>query len=246
MTAPFAAPTALALAALSAGASVVIEAEGVLWDGRTAHPGAPALLGRFAERAAIVSNDARHTTEAFAARLAAAGLRAPPERVLTAGSAVIAAAATRFTGQRVMLLAPRGLVAAARALGIEPAIDQVAAVVVADDTDVTWSRLAAAAAALAAGVPCLVACTEPRSADGAPGPGALVAALRAAVPDAVMESLGLPGPGLLRHAAARAGSAGGAAVLIAEAARAEAAQAAGMHLLPADHARLSLAAAIGG
>jgi ribonucleotide monophosphatase NagD (HAD superfamily) len=243
MTAPFAAPTALALAALSAGAAVVIEAEGVLWDGRTAHAGAPSLLARFAERAAIVSNDARHTTEAFAARLAAVGLRVPPERVLTAGNAVIAAAATRFTGQRVMLLAPRGLVVAARALGIEPAVDQLAAVIVADDTDVTWSRLAAASAALAAGVPCLAACTDARTVEGAPGPGALVAALRAAVPGAVIESLGLPGPGLLRHAAARAGSANGAAVLVAPSGRAEAAQAAGMHLLPADQARLALAAA---
>jgi ribonucleotide monophosphatase NagD (HAD superfamily) len=246
MTAPFAAPTALALAALSAGAAVVIEAEGALWDGSRALPGASGLLARLADRVAIVSNDARHTTDSYAARLAAAGLRVPPERVLTAGSAVIAAAATRFAGRRVMLLAPRGLVAAARALGIEPAMDQPDALVIADDTDLSHLRLCAAAAALAAGVPCLAACTAPRTADGSPGPGALVAALRAAVPDVAIESLGLPGPGILRHAAARAGAARGPAVLVADAGRAEAAQAAGMHLLPADHARLALAVATSG
>jgi ribonucleotide monophosphatase NagD (HAD superfamily) len=245
MTAPFPAPTALALAALDAGAPVVIEAEGGLWDGRTALPGAARLLARFAGRVGVVSNDARHTTEQFAARLAAASLRVPSDRIVTAGAAAISAAATRFTGQRVMLLAPRALVALALALGIEPATDGVAAVVVADDTDVTWQKLAAASAALAAGVPCVAACADACGPDGAPGPGALVAALRAAVPGAAIEALGLPKPGLLHHAVARAGAPCGSGVLIARANRAEAAQTAGMHLLPADQARMHLAAATG-
>lgn len=249
MTAPFAAPTALALAAVRSGAALVIEAEGVLWDGRAALPGGAALLRRFVDRAAIVSNDARHTTDEFAARLAAAGLRVPAQRILTAGTAVVAAAATRHAGQPVMVLAPRGLLAAARALGIDPvagtatgtAAGHVVAVVVGDDRDVTWPRLAAAAAALAGGVPGLAACADPLSADGAPGPGTLIAALKAAAPKAMIETLGLPGPALLRHAAARAGAANAPAVLIARAERAEAACAAGLHFLPAEQACASLA-----
>jgi ribonucleotide monophosphatase NagD (HAD superfamily) len=223
MTAPFPAAVQLAQAALAAGAPIVIEAEGGLWQAGRALPGAAALLARHADRAAIVSNDARHTTEQFAARLAAAGLSLPAARVLTAGGALLAAAATRFSGRRVLLLAPRALVAAAAALGVEPASDGVAAVLVADDTDLTWARLSAAGAALRRDVPCLAASRDVQAADGTPGPGAILAALAAAVPDAAVEVLGLPNPALLRHAAARAGGRG-QAVLVAAPARAAAAR----------------------
>jgi ribonucleotide monophosphatase NagD (HAD superfamily) len=245
MTAGFDAAAMLATAALAAGSPVVIEAEGALWDGQAPLPGAQPLLARLGHRAGIVSNQARETAPQYAARLAAAGLALPRERILAAGPAAVAAAATRFAGQRVLLLAPRGLLAAARALGLDAVAEAgaapPAALVLADDTDLTWARLAAAAAALAAGVPCLAASAEARGSDGAPGPGAVVAALRAAVPAATIELLGLPNPALLRHAAARAGGTG-PGVLIATASRAEAAQQAGMHLFPADQAR-ALAAA---
>lgn len=246
MTAAFAAATTLATAALAAGSPVVIEAEGGLWDGHAPLPGALALLARLGGRAGIVSNQARDTASQFAARLAVAGLVLPRERILAAGAAAIAAAATRFAGQRVMLLAPRGLLLAARALGLDAVAEATdvppAALVIADDTDLTWARLAAAARALEAGVPCLAASAEARGPDGAPGPGAVVAALRAAVPGAGIELLGLPNPALLRHAVARAGGTG-PGVLIAGPSRAEAARLAGLHLFPADQARALAAGA---
>lgn len=242
MTASFAASAALASAALAAGAPLVVEAEGGLWRDGTALPGAASLLARHAGRCAIVSNDARATAGQFAARLAGAGLPAAPGQVLTAGAALVAVAATRWPGARVLLLAPRELVAAARALGLEPASDGAAAVLLADDTELSAARLCAAAAALAAGVPCLAASAEPRGPDGAPGPGALLAALLVSVPRATIEVLGLPNTALLRHALARTGSAGADAVLVAAPHRAEAAAAAGLRFLPAERALAAFAA----
>lgn len=218
--------------AIAAGHPVVFEAEGVLTRHGRATDGAASWLARGAGRLAVVSNDAAGTAEDFSRQLATLGLAVPADRVLTAGSAAILAAATRWPGEPVLILASARLCALARSLGLEPASGANAvAVVVAADAALTWARLTEAAAALARGARLLAASADPCTAEGAPGPGAILAALAATVPGSVPDVVGLPAPCLLRQAASRAGD--GPAVLVAMAGRAAAARAAGLlHLVP--------------
>jgi len=68
---------------------VLLDAFGVLVDGRGALPGASALLGELVRRGkpyAIVSNDASRSRVSFARRFASIGLAVPGERFVTSGT----------------------------------------------------------------------------------------------------------------------------------------------------------------
>jgi HAD superfamily hydrolase (TIGR01450 family) len=68
---------------------VLLDAFGVLLDGRGVLPGASELLGELVRRGkpyAIVSNDASRSRTTFAARFAASGLAVPPDRIVSSGT----------------------------------------------------------------------------------------------------------------------------------------------------------------
>jgi len=70
-------------------AGVLLDAFGVLVDGRGVLPGAAALIAELDRRAtpyAIVTNDASRSPATCAARFAAAGIAIAPDRVVTSGS----------------------------------------------------------------------------------------------------------------------------------------------------------------
>lgn len=67
----------------------LLDAFGVLLDGRGVLPGASALLGELVRRGkpyAIVSNDASRSRTTFATRFAASGLAVPPDRIVSSGT----------------------------------------------------------------------------------------------------------------------------------------------------------------
>lgn len=68
---------------------VLLDAFGVLLDGRGVLPGAAELITELARRGtpyAIVSNDASRSRATFSARFAASGLAIPPERIVSSGT----------------------------------------------------------------------------------------------------------------------------------------------------------------
>lgn len=67
----------------------LLDAFGVLLDGRGILPGASALIGELVRRGkpyAIVSNDASRSRATFAGRFAASGLAVPADRIVSAGT----------------------------------------------------------------------------------------------------------------------------------------------------------------
>lgn len=99
------APTTIA-ALLDRHDGVLLDAFGVLIDGRGALPGAAALIGELVRRGtpyAIVSNDASRSRETFAKRFASLGLAVGRERFVTSGT-LLPAFFARHRGARTLVL----------------------------------------------------------------------------------------------------------------------------------------------
>ena len=175
---------------------VALDLDGVVWRGEELLPGAGEALvdvvGRGLDLRYVSNNSTAHR-ETVSERLAAAGLPAGPERVLTSGFACGRWLRERLPeGSRVMVVGEEGLLrelqeaglAAKHALGVAGKADAVpAAVVVGMDRSFTYRSLAAAQAAVLAGALYVATnddATFPTTDGLAPGAGAIVAAISAA------------------------------------------------------------------
>ena len=175
---------------------VALDLDGVVWRGEELLPGAGEALADVVGRGLdlrYVSNNSTAHRETVSERLAAAGLPAGPERVLTSGFACGRWLRERLPeGSRVMVVGEEGLLrelqeagfAAKHALGVAGKADAVpAAVVVGMDRSFTYRSLAAAQAAVLAGALYVATnddATFPTTDGLAPGAGAIVAAISAA------------------------------------------------------------------
>ena len=174
---------------------VALDLDGVVWRGEELLPGAGEALvdvvGRGLDLRYVSNNSTAHR-ETVSERLAAAGLPAGPERVLTSGFACGRWLRERLPeGSRVMVVGEEGLLrelqeagfAAKHALGVAGKADAVpAAVVVGMDRSFTYRSLAAAQAAVLAGALYVATnddATFPTTDGLAPGAGAIVAAINA-------------------------------------------------------------------
>lgn len=87
---------------------VLLDAYGVLVDGRGALPGAVALVAELARRGtpyAVVTNDASRSPATYVRRFAGLGMTVPPDRIVTSGSLLPGYfRARRLAGARTLVL----------------------------------------------------------------------------------------------------------------------------------------------
>lgn len=186
--------------AAAGAAGYLVDLDGTLMSGRSALPGAVELVERLAERLVIVSNDAEHTPGQLAARLRAARLPVPAERIVLAGTTALELVASEQPRSKVMLIASIALRRYARCLGLHVTHERPDAVVLARDRSFTYAKLMSAANAVRAGAR-VVICNPDRTHPGiagdvVPETGALAAALLACTGPVPHRVIGKPEPAL--------------------------------------------------
>jgi phosphoglycolate/pyridoxal phosphate phosphatase family enzyme len=173
---------------------VALDLDGVVWSGSQVFPGVREALEDTLRRGLdlrYVSNNSTAHREAVSERLAAAGLPAGPDRVLTSGSVCGTWLRTRVpAGSVVLVVGEEGLIRELREAGFAathvneaPAGAEPAAVVVGMDRTFTYRTLAAAQKAVRDGALYVATnsdVTFPTPEGLLPGAGSLVAAVSAA------------------------------------------------------------------
>jgi phosphoglycolate/pyridoxal phosphate phosphatase family enzyme len=171
---------------------VALDLDGVVWRGGQLLPGAREALMDVLDRGLdlrYVSNNSTAHREAVSERLAAAGLPAGAERVLTSGFACGRWLREHLAeGSRVMVLGEEGMLRELREAGFDArhaseGTPPPAALVVGMDRSFTYETLSAAQAAVRAGALYVATnkdATFPTAAGLVPGAGAIVAAVSAA------------------------------------------------------------------
>ena len=168
---------------------LLLDMDGVLWRGQQPLPGLQpffALLREKAIRLQLVSNNATLTPEGVQARLAALDVSVELEEVLTSSMAAASYLSRQLPpGTPIYAIGQEGLRTALQNAGlqVQERGEGARAVVVGMDYQLTWSKLAEAAYALAE-AQLFVATNPDRSLPTerglAPGNGAILAALEAA------------------------------------------------------------------
>jgi len=188
--------------------AIFADLDGCLTLGPQLMPGAAAFFARFGPRLFILSNDALATPPGVAARLAELGLPIPAERIILAGTRMIDLLAQERPAARVRLLASPALTAWAEQQDINLVQERPDIVALARDEGFSYAKLAETISQLTAGAKLWVANTDPVH-PGAGGPepdtGALLAAIRAALPGLEFRVIGKPQPDLFLEGARRAG-----------------------------------------
>jgi HAD superfamily hydrolase (TIGR01450 family) len=207
-------------ALLDSARLVLIDLDGCLAFGNRPHPAAPAFLARHDGRCAILSNNSTETPDGLARILAGHGLVVDPGRIVLAGSLTVDMLATTHAGTRVSLLASAELRAYARAVGLRLTWRQAETVVLARDTSLTYTRFRHAVASLSRGAACIVAnpdLTHPGPGQvPVPETGALLAMLRACIPDLTFTVVGKPSRLMFEAALARFGTDAASTVMIGD------------------------------
>jgi HAD superfamily hydrolase (TIGR01450 family) len=210
----------LAATRLANCTGVLADLDGCLWSDGALLPGALELARRFPGRLAVVSNNSTHTPAQLASQLRALGLDIPEAHVCLAGALAVELAARRWPGARVLVLGTRALTDLAAAAGLMPDHHSPEVILLARDLDLTFDRLQAAVRAAARGAPAVAAnpdLTHPGR-NGAVNveTGALISALRAAVPDMEVTVVGKPAPALFAAALQSLGIEARQAVMIGD------------------------------
>ncbi len=194
---------------------LLFDLDGVVYVGPHAVPGAVAAIAAASARGircCFVTNNASRTPEEVAHHLRDLGVDATAQDVVTSSQAGAGLVAERVDSGEVLGVGGRGVTEALRERGFDPvsAFDSgTVAVMQGYGADVGWRDLAEATYAIRAGLPWIATnldMTFPTPRGLAPGNGALVGAVAAAVgrrPDAVA---GKPEPALLLEAIRRTGA----------------------------------------
>ncbi|HSL12143.1 MAG TPA: HAD-IIA family hydrolase [Actinomycetota bacterium] len=193
--------------------AVLFDLDGVLYrGGRPVEHASDAVarLRHLGKRVAFVTNNSSRQPHVVAERLAAVGVAASPEEVVTSALATADLLAARGV-RRAFVVGGEGLRSALRTVGIEVVDGSVArpdTVVVGFDPDVTYAALRDASVRVARGASLIGSNPDASfpAADGEnwPGAGALIAAIETAT-GVRAEIVGKPHAPLLRAALERAG-----------------------------------------
>lgn len=176
-------------ALLSSHDRLVLDLDGVVYVGEHPVPGAVPALTRAARTAGLryVTNNASRTPDDVARHLAALGLPAEAEDVVTSSQAAARLVREQVgDGATVLAVGGPGVARALREAGLRPvssADDAPAAVVQGYGVDVGWRELTEVVLAVRAGAVWVATNTDatlPTARGHAPGNGALVAAVRTA------------------------------------------------------------------
>lgn len=195
--------------------ALLVDLDGVVQLGSKPVPGAAEALAQargVGIRVVFVTNNASRTAADVADALAAMGVDAHADEVLTSSMAAADELAGRLApGSRVLVAGGRGLREPVEAAGLVPvasADDDPVAVVQGWSPDLTWALLAEAAVAVRRGAVWVATNTDatlPSPRGPLPGNGAMVEAVAFAT-GARPETVGKPAPTLFRSAAQRAGA----------------------------------------
>jgi 4-nitrophenyl phosphatase len=203
----------------------VFDLDGCVWNGDVLNAGAADLLGRLhaaGRGLAFVSNNSRATGADLRQRLHRLGVTVA-EQVLTPLEILGEAIAERYGRSRVLVIGARET-AEAVVRGGHTLVDvsdhhDATVVVVGNDFELSYERLAAAARAAARGAPLVTPNVDPRlpmeGDDFLPGCGAIVAAVAVAA-GVTPVVVGKPEPPLFRMALARLGLAPAEAAMIGD------------------------------
>jgi 4-nitrophenyl phosphatase len=187
----------------------VIDLDGVLWRGEEPVPGAGEAVARLraaGERVVFVTNNSSATVATYVAKLAAVGVPAGPDDLLTSAQA---AAGLLAPGSTALVCAGPGVVEALEARGVQPVHEGDAdAVVVGWHRQFDFDRLTAAFLAVRHGARFVATNDDPTypTPEGeVPGGGAIVAAVATAT-GARPEIAGKPFPAMVALVRARIGT----------------------------------------
>lgn len=171
--------------------AAILDLDGVVYVGDTAVDGVAQVLATARQRdvtIAFVTNNASRTPESIAAALTGLGVQAEPDDVVTSAQAAARAVADRVPpGSPVLVIGAEGLLSAVRQTGLVPVDSSDAdpvAVVQGFGPDVGWQQLTEGAVAIRQGAIWVASNTDltlPTARGPAPGNGAFVNALAAAV-----------------------------------------------------------------
>ncbi len=170
--------------------AILLDLDGVIYRGARAIPHAAATLAtmqKLGKRIAFVTNNASRTPHAVAAHLAALGIPARSDDVVTSAQAAAHLVADLVpAASAVLVIGGVGLETALEERGLRPVrslADSPAAVVQGYAPEVNWRQLAEGSYAIQRGLPWVASnadMTIPTDRGTAPGNGAFVAAVRAA------------------------------------------------------------------
>jgi 4-nitrophenyl phosphatase len=205
---------------------VVFDLDGCIWRGAELSPGASELiddLGRTGCPVAFLTNNSRATARDIHARLAALGVAARADRVLTPLEILGQYIRERHGAARVLVMGAPEMTAVIGAAGLTlvgfDRYPDATVVAVGNDFDLSYARLTAAARAVAAGAALVTPNVDPRlpveDDEFLPGCGAIVEAVAVAGMRRP-EVVGKPEPPLFQMAADRLGVAPHDAVMVGD------------------------------
>jgi|TARA_B100000929_G_scaffold267887_1_gene236401 HAD superfamily hydrolase (TIGR01450 family) len=200
--------------------AILCDLDGCLISGDTLLSGVQVFTRQVHDRLWIVSNNSTDTPQSLTARLAGMGLCVAPSRVLLAGAEAITDLARRRPGARVALFASQRLHDYAEDHGLQIVRECPDTVLLCRDVHFDYAALTHLVGHLQRGTELIVANpdTSHPSLLGPPVPetGALLAAVRAVVPDPPLRIIGKPQPFLFELALARAGVTAREALMIGD------------------------------
>ncbi len=207
--------------ALEAAKGILLDWDGCLAVNNRIVPAAARLIGRHADRMAIISNNSSHLPADFAAILEKNGSPLPEERIFTAGVEAVHAAMASGA-ERVLMLSSTKMRHYALDQGMPLVREDPDMVLLMRDTRFNYAKLERAANALKDGAKLLVANSD-RTHPGpggqlVPETGALLAAVLSCLGDKTPEPdiIGKPGPLLFERACHQLDIAPGEAVMIGD------------------------------
>lgn len=199
---------------------VVADLDGCLASDNVPLPGVVEFVERTRARLVVASNNSTHSASELALLLGRGGLHIAPDRIVLAGEVAVRAVAARWPGARLMLLGTQALHAAAVQAGLVLDDDGPDVVLLTRAIARGTAQLEAAVAALHAGA-ALVVANPDLSHPGRHGvprveTGAVLALLRAVLPQLESTVIGKPEQPLFQAALAIGGVAPERAIMIGD------------------------------
>lgn len=202
---------------------IISDLDGVVYRGDTAIPEAVQAFRRWHAQGvpyAFVTNNATKSATDFASKLGRMGISAAPEQVFSSIAATASLMRRRWPpGTRVFAIGEQPLFEALDAAGFEMAGEDAELVVLGFDYGLTYAKLRTAVRAALAGVAVIVTNPDilaPVEQGYEPCVGALLAAVKASVPNCEPIIVGKPEPLMIEEALAYIGTSRSETIMIGD------------------------------
>ncbi len=192
--------------------ALILDMDGVLWSGDTPIGDLPAIFRKLRQkgcRFVLASNNSTSSVDQFLEKLARLSVTLESWQIVNSSEAVVAHLYQRHPdGGPVYIIGESGLIDTLAQAGFYQSEQQVAAVIVGLDRDLTYEKLCTASLLIRAGAPFLGTNPDPTlpvKNSFIPGAGAILAALEAAT-GVKPQIIGKPAPEMYRVALQRLGT----------------------------------------